>query len=71
MVSRLMLKKKVANTTEWIDVVSAGGPSSGGGSGIALLDLEVGDHASVWLLGGSLLADATSSSFSGYRIIKK
>lgn len=66
-----MLKRRVANTTDWIDVVSAGGPSSGGGSGIALLDLDVGDHTAVWLLEGRLLEDATSTSFSGYRIIKK
>lgn len=66
-----MLKKQTANTTEWQDVVSAGGPSSGGGANMALLDLELGDHAAVWLLDGSLLSDTTSTSFSGYRIIKK
>lgn len=69
--TRLMLKKRLANTTEWTDVVGAGGPSSGGGSNFALLDLEVGDVTAVFLQEGSLLQDSTSASFSGYRIIKK
>ncbi|XP_046659946.1 uncharacterized protein LOC124353928 [Homalodisca vitripennis] len=69
--TRLMLKKREANTTEWVDVVAAGGPAAGGGSSVALLDLEVGDHTAVWLLEGTLLSDTTSTSFSGYRIIKK
>ncbi|XP_054281618.1 cerebellin-3-like [Macrosteles quadrilineatus] len=69
--TRLMLKKRVANTTEWTDVVAAGGPHSGGGSSVALLDLEVGDVTAVFLQEGNLLQDTTSASFSGYRIIKK
>lgn len=68
---RLVLRKMDANTTEWHDILSAGGPSSGGGSNVALLDLEVGDHAAVWVVDGTLLSDSTSASFSGYRIIKK
>lgn len=72
---RLTLKKRLANATDWTGVVSAGGRASGGGSNTALLDMEVGDQAAVWLVSGNLATDADrespSTSFSGFRIIKK
>lgn len=73
--TRLTMKKRLANATDWTGVVSAGGRASGGGSNTALLDMEVGDQAAVWLDSGNLVTDddrqSPSTSFSGFRIIKK
>ncbi|RZF48895.1 hypothetical protein LSTR_LSTR003275 [Laodelphax striatellus] len=73
--TRLTLKKKMANETEWENVVSVGSATNGGGSNVILLNLEVGDQTAVWVDAGKFDEDNNESSpatsFSAFRIIKK
>ncbi|KAJ9588521.1 hypothetical protein L9F63_018103 [Diploptera punctata] len=69
--SRFVLKKKASNDENWTTVVSSGG---GGGTNVALLDMEVGDKAAIFIEGGGLAPEseeAPVSTFSGIRIAKK
>ncbi|XP_067006797.1 complement C1q-like protein 4 [Anabrus simplex] len=68
--TKLALKKKASSSDTWSTIVSTG---PGGGSNIALLDMDIGDQAAIWLEDGELHQekDAPSCAFNGFRIAKK
>ncbi|KAK9499794.1 hypothetical protein O3M35_002764 [Rhynocoris fuscipes] len=74
--TRVMLKKRGANKeSSWVDVASAGGDKSAGGSNQVLLELEVGDQTAVWLASGDIATPhdtaQPSTTFTAFRIAKK
>ncbi|XP_039289896.1 uncharacterized protein LOC111050458 [Nilaparvata lugens] len=73
--TRLTLKKKMANESDWENVVSVGSSTNGGGSNVILLNLEVGDQTAVYVEAGKFEDDndetSPATSFSAFRIIKK
>ncbi|XP_063234545.1 uncharacterized protein LOC134537728 [Bacillus rossius redtenbacheri] len=66
--ARVVLKRQASNHTEWSAVLSTG---PGGGANIALIDMDVGDKAALFLQGGALQGEPETSSFSGLRVAKK
>ncbi|BET00535.1 C1q-like venom protein [Nesidiocoris tenuis] len=70
--TKVVLRKRT-NNQDWADILSAGGPKTGGGSNQVLLELNVGDQTGLWLKEGELAPEtsAPSTSFTAFRIAKK
>lgn len=70
-VCRLSLRLKPKGKSEWKTLLATG---AGGGSGMVLVDMDVGDQAAVWLDSGKLdtaTGAAPTTSFIGLRVAKK